>query len=183
MRDVPAAWTVANCRCALAAAAALLLLAACSAKYQTTDVGPAKLAGDRIDSILVAVPQDGSFEGRVAIGSGHFVAHRAVEEFSRFAKKVDIGPIDQHEQSALLDIARRANDAYLLIPTIEQWEQRVKTIPSRARIAVRIVNVASGEEIKSTQLTGETGAGLRKESSPEGLAIPLMHDFVQSLYR
>jgi hypothetical protein len=162
--------------------AALAALSACTADYRTTGAVPAARLADRIDSVLVAEPVDGSFQGQSYAGSGHFVAHRAAVEFAEHARRVETAPGDLQERAALLEAARHGNDAYLLIPRITAWELRQKGLPSRVGITMTLVKVASGEEVASTQLDGETSPALMKEGGPNALAIHLVHDYVQQLY-
>lgn len=135
-----------------------------------------------INSVLVAVPDDGRFNGRTYFGSGHFVAYRTVREFGQFAQKVDIAPPDIKDRGALLDIARRANDAYLVVPVIVRWEYRVEGVPSYAGINVTIVNVDSGGVVLSTLLEGETPPNFLRQTNPDMVAISLVHDYVAHLY-
>src|SRR5215471_4741876 len=117
--------------------AAMAALAACQAGhggYMQVDAPASTLSGAGLDTLLIAVPKDGSFAGKSYLGSGHFVAYRATEEFKKYAKKVEMAADEVEGREALTDLARKNRDAYLVVPTVVQWEYRVKGIPSRARI-------------------------------------------------
>lgn len=135
-----------------------------------------------IDSVLVAVPEDGRFNGKTYFGSGHFVAYRIAREFEQLARKVDIAPLDVRDRDTLFEIARRANDTYLVIPTIIRWEHRVRGTPSRAGIDIVIVQVSTGQIIQSTLIEADSSTTIVRETNPDIVAIGLIHDYVGHLY-
>jgi hypothetical protein len=161
---------------------AVIALVGCSrANYRVPASAVIGIA-ERIDSVLIAVPEDGRFDDKVYVGTGHFVAHRTAQEFLKYTKQVMIAPSGVHDREALLSTARKANEAYLVIPTITQWEHRIKTIPSRAQIGMTVIEVASGREIGSALLAGDSSAAILKDSSPNEVAIVLVREFVRRLY-
>jgi hypothetical protein len=173
------AWGSAH---AAAVMIAMIALVGCSrAHYRVPDSAVTGIA-ERIDSVLIAVPEDGRFGDKVYVGTGHFVAHRTAQEFSKYTKQVMIAPAGIQDREALLSTARKANEAYLVIPAIAQWEHRVKTIPSRAQIGMTVIEVASGREIGSALLAGDSSAAILKDSTPNEVAIALVHEYVKRLY-
>jgi len=161
-----------------------LLLVACAGTYRATDTVTSVPEGFRCDSILIAVPRDGSLDGKPYEGSGHFVAHRAAEEFSKYAGKVEIAPADLREHSGLLAAARSSSAHYLVVPEIAHWEQRYSAFdhrPSQAVINMSVVEVDSDREIVSTVLDGTSGTGMLVETSAAAASTRVIHDFVRDL--
>jgi hypothetical protein len=172
-------------RCRLILASIVpLLLTACPGTYRAKDTVTSQPNGLRCDSIFIAVPTDGGFDGKPSVGSGQFVAHRAAEEFSKFARKAEIAPSDLQGRADLLAAARNAGAAYLVLPEITHWEQRYTAYdgrPSGATINMTIVEAESDRQVVSTVLEGESGHGLFVETSASAAATRVIRDFVRDL--
>jgi hypothetical protein len=171
---------------------ASIVLGGCHSTYKQVDTGSTQSPDVRLvraQSILVAVPQDGSFEGTLYPGSGLVVARATATQFLKHAAKVDIAAPEVQDRSALLEAAHKFGAGYLAVPTIAKWEPRSTRwsgLPSTASVSMAIVDVSTGQEIRSALLDGEShsglGAGLGGSSSPERLLPHLIGDYLDGLY-
>ena len=170
------------------ALATLTALSGCHSTYKQVDTGSAESSGIHLDgarSILIAVPQDGRFEGTTYPGSGLVVARATATQFLRHTQKVDIAAPEVQDRDALLEAARKFGAGYLAISTITKWEPRNTRWsgrPSTATVSMAIVDVPTGLDIKSATLDGESHSGIGAGSSPERLLPHLIGDFLNGLY-
>ena len=122
-------------------------------------------------------------------GSGLVVARATATQFRKHTEKVDIAAPEVRDRPALLEEASKFGAGYLAIPTIAKWEPRSTRWsgrPSTASVSMTIVDVSTGQEIKSALLDGEShsglGAGMGGSSSPERLLPHLIGDYLNELY-
>jgi hypothetical protein len=167
----------------------ILALTSCSASYKKVDTGGTATTEVRLDaskSVLVAVPADGSFESKAYSGSGQEVAHKLAAEFAKHAPKVDIAASNLRDRDELLNAARAASEGYLVLPTIDHWEQRATEWsgrPSRLSVGVAVVDVSTGQTVTSTLLESRSRIMSLTGTSPESLLPHLIGNYVNGLYR
>jgi len=164
----------------------LVALIGCTAKYEVSSIGgqDAHIRLDRTATVYIAVPEDGQFESKPAGGSGQIVAQALAESFGKKAAKVRIADKYQTRESVLAD-SRAAGAAYVIVPTIANWEQRATEWsgrPSRVLIRVAIVDTKSGEQLSSTSIEGRSRIMSVTSTSPESLLRDPVDSFVSSLY-
>jgi hypothetical protein len=170
------------------AVAALIALSGCHSTYTHVDTGSAESSGTRLDRsrpIFVAVPPDGRFADQTYAGSGWTVARATATAFLKHAGKVDIAAPEIQDRDALLVAARKLEAGYLAIPTIAKWEPRNTKWsgrPSTATVSMVIVDVATGQELKSALLDGQSHTGIGAGSAPERLLPHLIGDYLVGLY-
>lgn len=163
-------------------------LSGCSASYNRQDTGGADLSGTRLDAakpVLIAVPADGSYQGKPYPGSGQTVAQQTAAAFAKYARKVDTAPATVTERSALLDAARTGGFGYVVMPVIAHWEQRATEwsgLPSRASIGVSVIDAQTGEKVQSSSLDARSRIMSLTPTNPESLLSGLLGNYVTSLY-
>ena len=165
-----------------------LALTGCSAQYSRVDTGGSARAGTHLDSgksVLVAVPADGSYDGKSYAGSGQMVAQRTAAAFTPHAKRVEIAPAKLDDRERLLAAGRNAGAGYLIIPSIAHWEPRATEWsgrPSRASIGMAIVDVSTGKDLTSALLESRSRIVSWTGTSPESLLPHLVGEYADGLY-
>ena len=64
-------------------------LGACTSSYQQREIAGVEASTVQLDagrSVLITVPADGSYGGRIYVGTGRTVAQKAAAAFSRYAR-------------------------------------------------------------------------------------------------
>lgn len=169
--------------------AAVIALGACTATYQERTTGGTEASTVKLDparNVMVAIPADGAYGGKSYLGTGQLVAQNTSAAFSRYARKVQLGPAGVHELEPLLVSARAANADYLAIPSISHWEQRATEwsgIPSRVTLTLAIVDVRTGKELHSSLLESQSAIMTLVRPHADALAQRLIDDNVTGLYQ
>jgi Domain of unknown function (DUF4823) len=163
-------------------------VAGCTASYSRVDTAGAERAATRLDAnqpVVVAIPRDGSYEGKPYPGSGQSVAQRTAAAFAKHAKTVDIAPSKLQDRDELLGAAHKAGAGYLIIPTIAHWERRATEwsgLPSRTSIGMAVIDVSTERDLTSTLLESRSRIVSFTGTSPESLLPQLIGNYVDSLY-
>ena len=164
----------------------LLSIAGCSMPGKSTGNGTVAGRGARLDgskAVLIAVPGQESVDGNAA--SARLMAQQAATAFSRYAKRVDMGPIGAATSDQLIDVARRDGAGYLVLPSITHQEPANAPLPSTAasvNLGVVVIDVSSGQELASINLEGRSRIAPLTPTRRESLVPRLVVDYVESLY-
>lgn len=160
----------------------------CSASYSRQDTGGADLIGAHLDatkSVLIAIPDDGSYQSTPYPGSGRTVAQQTAAVFAKHTRKVDTASPGVTEKSALLDAAKNNGFGYLVIPTIAHWEHRATAwsgLPSRASIEISVFDAQTGDKLQSSIIDSRSRIVSWTSTSPESLLKGMLDNYVYSLY-
>ena len=165
-----------------------LVLTACSASYQERETAGTEASSVRLDpgkDVFVAVPADGQYAAITYRGTGRVVAQKTAAAFSRYARRVEIAAIVSVDRQELLAAARKTGAGYLAIPSIAHWEQRATEwsgIPSRVSVALAIIEVDTGLELRSSLLESRSATMTLVRPNPENLAQHMIDQNVAGLY-
>jgi len=86
---------------------------------------------------------------------------------------------------AALNAAKKHGAAYLVVPTILEWEDRAtewSAIPDRASIKLSIIDTANSETIDSATIKGKSGLATFGGDHPQDLLPKPVGEYVKSLY-
>lgn len=164
----------------------MLLLAACTARYQVDNLGGTASAAqlDRQKGVYVAVPRDGTYESKPYVGSGQIVAQAVAAAFARSAVQVHVAEARSETEEALVS-ARKLGAEYVVVPTIAHWEQRATEWsgrPSRMAIRISILDAKTGNQISATSIEGRSRIVSLTSTTPESLLRDPLAQYVSRLY-
>jgi hypothetical protein len=159
-------------------------LSACADTYQLlrTDLEKPKL--DRSKTVYVLVPKDGRYGQIDYAGSGLSTAQVVVMSFSQYFVKVESGRTFQTYEDALKS-SRQAGAAYLIVPTILEWEDRATEwsgIPDKASVKISIINIATGETVDSVIIKSKSGLATFGGDHPQDLLPKPISEYVKYLF-
>jgi hypothetical protein len=162
-----------------------LLASGCTDTYQL--VRPAGWSTPRIttvDSVYVAVPEDGSYESRAYIGSGLTTSQIIGSAFARRARSVTVGRAPESREAAV-EHAATNGVRYVVLPTILHWEDRATEwsgIPDEVAVRIDVLDVASRAILGTVTVEGTSGLATFGGDHPEELLPEPVEEFVTSLY-
>lgn len=166
------------------ASVSVALLAGCSASYRQQRIGNPSQSLDRSKTVYVAVPADGGYGGKPALGSGQQVAQSLAAAFSQVG--VDTKLAEKHEErDAVLAAARNSGASYVAEATLANWEQRAtewSMRPSRLSVTVRILDASTGKPIDTTVLDSRSRVMSLTSTSPASLVKGSITAYVRGLY-
>ncbi|MBL8832180.1 MAG: DUF4823 domain-containing protein [Rhodospirillales bacterium] len=160
------------------------LMAACSHKYATDAIQPPQQRLDRAASIYVMMPENGSYGGTRYAGSGRHVSLVAFSALSKYTAKVSAGETPETLAGARAK-AEAAGVAYILEPTILNWEDRATEWSGRPdRITIKLVlwDAKTGLELASSLARASSKWATFGGDHPQDLLPVLMANFVDRLY-
>ncbi len=162
-----------------------LVLASCSHTQRVVRQSPSTAKFASTDSFYVAVPADGTFETKSYTGSGQKTAAIVRTELARRATRVEIGLAYESTDEARAK-ATAAGLTYAVLPSILHWEDRATEWSGRTgKVTIRmvVIRAATGEEVDSANIEGESRAVSFGGDHPEDLlAVPVDEYFV-ALFR
>jgi hypothetical protein len=162
----------------------LLLVLGCA---DTHRVDRKDLSGVRLspqDTILIALPADGSYGEIKYTGSGRQTAQIINAAFAKHTTGSSISNAVQTIGEASL-AAREAGYKYLIYPTILHWEDRATEwsgLPDRVEIKIEIVEVQPNYLLGSMIVIGKSGLFTFGGDHPQDLLPEPVGAFVSSLY-
>lgn len=168
---------------------AVLGLAACTATYQERSTTGTDSSSVRLDpgrSVMVAVPADGQYGGKVYRGTGQLVAQKTSAAFSRYARRVELASAGMTDREQLLAAARRVGAGYLAIPAVNHWEQRATEwsgVPSRVTLILAVMDVETGQELRSSLLESRSASMTLVRPHADRLAEHLIDENVTAMYQ
>lgn len=141
------------------------------------DLPPAKIEKDRI--ICIATVNDGTFNGKIYNGSGHFVLNSFASNLQPFASKIAIVDSKNYDE-----MAKQMNAKYIIRPTITHWEPRVAAwsgIPTRVEINVSVYDLAQNKPVAHTNLSIKGRRMTFVSQSAEELTNALVKKFITNI--
>jgi hypothetical protein len=160
------------------------LISACADTHQLLRAGreTPKLESNR--TVYVSVPKDGRYGHIVYSGSGSNTSQVVLMAFSRYAMRVETGHAYQSLEEAL-NSAQKIGAAYLVVPTILEWEDRAtewSAIPDKASIKISVVDVRNGETVDSVVIKGKSGLATFGGDHPQDLLPKPVGEYAKSLF-
>lgn len=160
------------------------LLAACSHKYATDAMQPPSQRLDRAAAVYIIMPENGSYGGTRYTESGRHVSLAAFGALSKYTNKISSGTVPESLDSARTK-AEAAGIAYILEPTILNWEDRATEWsgrPDRITIKMIVWDAKTGREIASTLARASSKWATFGGDHPQDLLPVLMENFIDRLY-
>jgi hypothetical protein len=162
--------------------ALVAVLGACTSTYtrQTVTTAQVKLASS--GSVLVGVPQDGSYGATSYPGSGTATAEAVRAAFSRYSNNVQLAN-GCGQVSCLVTSATPYT--YYVLPQILRWEDRATEWSGKKdKIEIKItVYGQSGKTIASQIIDGKSKWATFGGDHPQDLLPKAVNGYVQSLYQ
>lgn len=159
-------------------------LGACSQKHaiDTVQTPPQRL--DRGAAVYVMVPQPGIHEGKTYPESGVQTAQAAVAALAPYASRATSGGTPETLENARRK-AQSAGAAYIVEPTILNWEDRATEWsgwPDRITIKLVVWDTKSGKDVASTLARASSKWGTFGGDHPQDLLPQLMASFFSRIY-
>ena len=98
----------------------VVLITGCTASYQQSELTEPTIKLDPSKAVTIAMPANGWYEDEEYKNSGTMTASAVGAEFAKHATQTDIS-----ETCAQVDCVDAQTYAYLVVPTILHWEDRV----------------------------------------------------------
>lgn len=151
-------------RIGAAMVAAIALLIGCTASYRTDTIGGANTTRlDRGRTVLVTIPQDGTYGSRTYGGSGQTAAQAVAAAFSTSAANVHIAERPMTNADAFKSA---------------KWSG----LPSRMAIRLTIFDAETGSQLASESIEGSSAIMTMASTSPQSLLRVPLTTYVKSLY-
>ena len=168
-------------------AVAAAVLALCAALAGCTQYAlDRQAAGGTIESdarVYVAQPRPGKYDLHPYPQSGRQTRDAVAQALAGRVAKVDVGAHFE-EEAAALATAQARGATLLVLPVIEQWQERPTEstgIPDRIAIRIWILDAATGKEIDSAVVTGKSGWLTFRGGHPQDLLPRAVGDYVALL--
>lgn len=160
------------------------LLSACADTHQLLRTGREIPKLEQSRTVYVSVPKDGRYGQTSYSGSGQNTTQIVLAAFSQYAKRVEAGH-EYHTFEEALDAARKFGAAYLVVPTILEWEDRATEwsgIPDKASIKISVIDTGSGATLDSVVIKGKSGLATFGGDHPQDLLPKPVGEYVKSLF-
>jgi len=159
----------------------------CACSHTQTVVRPSAPTANFLstDGYYVAMPPDGTFETKSYAGSGRKTAEIVRTELARRAERVEIG-LAQENSTESRAKATAAGLTYAVLPSILHWEDRATEWSGRTdKVTIRmvVVRAATGEEVDSANIEGESRALSFGGDHPEELLAVPVGQYFDALFR
>jgi Domain of unknown function (DUF4823) len=161
------------------------LLSACTDTHQLLRSGHDKPKLEKSKIVYISVPKDGRYGQTVYSGSGPNTTQIVHMAFSQYVKRVESGHEYQTFEEAL-NAARKHGAAYLVVPTILEWEDRATEwsgIPDKVSIRISIADTGNSETIDSVVIKGKSGLATFGGDHPQDLLPQPVGEYVMSLFK
>jgi len=154
-------------------------------KYRVTEIvnTGAKLGAE--SSVLIAVPKDGAFNGRVYSGSGLETAEATRNVFAHKLSKVQLEPTAPAESDSGISRAAAAGFSHYCQLEILHWEDRAtEWSGKRDKIEVKftLYDVATGKIVRSATIASVSKFWTFGGDHPQELADAHMHVLIDPLF-
>ncbi len=162
--------------------AAILMLSGCVSTYKNEAIKKSNVRLEPSKSVLIATPQNGSYDGAVYANSGSATATAVRSAFMRHTNTVDIST--RCKDVSCLQSASNGKYDYLVVPVILHWEDRATEwsgIKDKLEFKI-IVYSSSGEELSSNLIYGKSKWATFGGDHPQDLLPEPTQLFVDSLY-
>jgi hypothetical protein len=135
-------------------------------------------------SVFIALPNNGSYNGRVYENSGRQTQSHLQYALANYAKNIIIGT--NYEQEASAKATAKAQGAqYLFYPVITHWEDCATAwsgIPDRVAVWIKIYDVTSGQLLYNVELYSKSRAVTMVTTDPSNLLPDLFKDLMKKIY-
>lgn len=165
------------------AAFSLVLLSGCVATYKRNDLAipPAKL--DRSQTVLIATPLGGSYNGQAYTNSGRSTALAVRAAFAKFAKSTATS--ESCSDLPCMISGTQSNAGYFVVPEILHWEDRATEWSGKldkVEIKVSIYDAKTMHEVAATVIAGKSKWATFGGDHPQDLLPDPLNKYVESLY-
>ncbi len=160
-----------------------LLLAGCSAKYNSVSVTKSTELLARNRPVVISTSADGRYNTTTYSGSGTSTANAVSAAFARFTDNVktipactDLPCLKQHSQ---------LNEGYYVVPQILHWEDRATEwsgIPDKIEVKITVYNANSDNVVSSSILSGRSKWATFGGDHPQDLLAEPVNNYVATLY-
>lgn len=160
-----------------------LLLAGCSAKYNSVSVTPNTELLLKNKTVAISTPTDGIYNTTTYSGSGATTAQAVRAAFAKYTDNV----VSLAECSDLtcLKEKKKLEDGYYVVPQILHWEDRATEwsgIPDKIEVKITVYNAHSGDVVSSTILSGKSKWATFGGDHPQDLLPEPINSYVATLY-
>ena len=150
----------------------LLLPAVLSCAYASIQREPGlpKAEPDPSAQVVVLVPVDAAFGGKVYPGTGRFVAEHTLAALRHRFPLAQL--LDEHDEHAALARARQDSIAFLISPVILHWEDRATNwsgMRDKVQIELRLLRVEPPELVQSVLFEARNNSFTLFDDKPEVL--------------
>lgn len=170
-------------RIALAIAVSIWLCG-CTASYRQQHIGIAGQPLDKNKVVYVAIPADGGYGGKMAMGSGQQVAQSLAAAFTQNGVATKLAD-KREDRNAELQSARNSGATYVAEATLANWEQRAtewSMRPSRLSLTMRMLDASTGDTLDTAILDSRSRVMSLTSTSPASLLKGSITAYVRSLY-
>jgi hypothetical protein len=165
----------------------LFFATGCSHTYELArpTMSPHERKLTRSDTVYIALPEDGVFEGRTVYeGSGQHTADVLQAAFQRHLRDVRKATTHESPKAARVS-ARNAGASCLVYPELLHWEDRQTAwsgLPDRIRVRISIVDLERGDVIDSVEFSGKSKWATFGGDDPKDLVEVPVNQYVDSLF-
>lgn len=163
---------------------ATILLAGCSAKYNTNNVQDNTEPLLKDAPVVISKPVDGAYETQVYAGSGNATVGALRAAFLRHTDSVTV--YAECNDMDCLKKNHRINRGYYVIPQILHWEERATEwsgIPDKIEVKITIYNAESDNRVASTIISGKSKWATFGGDHPQDLLPEPVNAYISSLYK
>jgi hypothetical protein len=166
-------------------------LVACAVGCQNTykqDITEVKAASAPMTSksrVYIAMPEDAMDKKEPVPSSGKRTALALQEAFTRQTKFVTVAKVPETLADAI-EHARNVNADFVAFPTILEWKDRPTEwtgVRDRLQLQIDVIEVSTGETIRSTKIQGTSRWMTDGEDAPQDLLADPVDKFVRGLFR
>jgi hypothetical protein len=164
-------------------ACSFLLLSGCVATYKRSDLAAPPTKLDNSQTVLIATPTDGFYEGKVYASSGRSTALAVRAAFAKFARSTATS--DNCKDLPCMISGSQSSAGYFVVPEILHWEDRATEWsgkPDRIEIKVSIYDAKTMSEVAATVITGKSKWATFGGDHPQDLLTDPLNKYVESLY-
>ena len=133
------------------------IISGCTSTYTQTTLSEPTVTLQSGKVVVIAIPVNGSYEGKEYSGSGRSTALAVRAAFAKFASETSI-IMECQTLSCLTEKAGTSTD-YLVVPEILHWEDRATEwsgIKDKLEIKLSVYDARTGKELAATILTGKS---------------------------
>lgn len=162
---------------------AICLASGCASTYKQTVLTNPTAKLQARGSIVIATPQNGSYEGKVYSGSGSSTVLAFRAAFARYSNEIAIS--SDCQDLACLRRGQFSTSDYLVVPEILHWEDRnTEWSGKKDEVEVKVVIYSGhdGHEIATTIISGKSKLMTFGGDHPQDLLGEPIGEYIDSLY-
>lgn len=165
----------------------IIVLSGCSLNTVNFEENSKKISADK--SVYVALPYDGSYNGKIYENSGKEVQQKIVADMMIKSKEVQFSKNSMSLDDNLHEAKSKKMD-YLVYPQIEEWEDhytRFSSQKDKVALTIEVYNAPNKELLNKAALLGtgdESGCkgNWWANPPPECLLGKMMQKYLEDLY-